>query len=40
MSVTILHEKFRDQVNVADVRIGGRRHQLVFLRGDGAQQLK
>lgn len=39
IAVTLLQERFTDQVNVATVRIDGRRAQLVFLRGDAAQAL-
>lgn len=39
LAVTVLHEQFTDQVNVAAVRIDGRRAQLVFLKGDAAQGL-
>ena len=40
VQVTILQEKFTDQVNVVDVRVGGRRQQLVFVRGDEAQAVE
>ncbi|MEP6590017.1 MAG: hypothetical protein ABJC19_02435 [Gemmatimonadota bacterium] len=39
LSVTLLQERFSDQVNVALVRIDGRRAQLVYLKGDPAQAL-
>ena len=39
IALTLLQEKFADQVNVVDARIQGRRAQLVFLRGDGPQLL-
>lgn len=39
LAVTLLQERYADQVNVAEVRIDGRRGQLVFLRGDAAQVL-
>lgn len=39
IALTLLQERFSDQVNVVDARIQGRRAQLVFLRGDGSQVL-
>jgi hypothetical protein len=39
IALTLLQERFADQVNVVDVRVPGRRAQLVFLRGDGPQSL-
>ncbi len=39
IGVTLLQERFPDQVNVAAILIDGRRAQLVFLRGDAAQAL-
>ena len=39
LDYALLHERFADQVNVAAVRIDGRRAQLVFLKGDRAQGL-
>jgi hypothetical protein len=39
IALTLLQEKFGDQVNVVDARVAGRRAQLVFLRGDGPQPL-
>lgn len=39
LQVTLLQEKFADQVNVADVRNAGGKQQLVYLGGDDAQRL-
>ena len=39
IALTLLQERFPDQVNVVDARIQGKRAQLVFLRGDGPQLL-
>jgi hypothetical protein len=39
LAVTLLQEKFPDQVNVASVQVAGRTRQLVFLRGDASQVL-
>ena len=39
IAVTLLQEKFTDQVNVVDVRAPGGRAQLVFLHGDPPQVL-
>ena len=39
LALTLLQERFPDQVNVVDARVQGRRAQLVFLRGDGPQLL-
>lgn len=39
IALTLLQERFSDQVNVVDARVQGRRAQLVFLRGDGPQAL-
>ena len=39
IALTLLQDRFADQVNVVDARIQGRRAQLVFLRGDGSQLL-
>lgn len=39
LAVTVLQERFADQVNVAAVQIDGRRAQLVFLKGDPPQSL-
>ncbi len=39
LQVTLLHEKFDDQVNVVDTRNAGGKQQLVYLRGDDAQLL-
>lgn len=39
IALTLLQEKFADQVNVVDARVQGRRAQLVFLRGDASQAL-
>jgi hypothetical protein len=39
IALTLLQERFADQVNVVDARVQGRRAQLVFLRGDGQQAL-
>ncbi|MES2123386.1 MAG: hypothetical protein V4503_01735 [Gemmatimonadota bacterium] len=39
LAVTVLQERFSDQVNVALALIDGRRAQLVYLRGDAAQVL-
>ena len=39
IALTLLQERFSDQVNVIDARVLGRRAQLVFLRGDGPQAL-
>lgn len=39
LGVTMLQERYNDQVNVAEARIDGRRAQLVFLKGDTPQAL-
>jgi hypothetical protein len=39
IAVTLLQEKFTDQVNVVEVRAPGGRAQLVFLHGDRPQVL-
>lgn len=39
IAITLLQERFIDQVNVASIRVDGRRAQLVFLRGDASQAL-
>ncbi len=39
LQVTLLQEKFADQVNVVDVRNAGGKQQLVYLEGDVAQRL-
>ncbi len=39
IALTLLQERFPDQVNVVDARVPGHRAQLVFLRGDGPQAL-
>lgn len=39
VQVTILQEKFTDQVNVVDARVNGRRQQFVFVGGDPSQVL-
>ena len=39
IALSVLQERYPDQVNVVDARIEGRRAQLVFLRGDAAQAL-
>jgi hypothetical protein len=39
LDVTLLQEKFPDQVNVALVTVAGRSSQLVFLKGDASQAL-
>jgi hypothetical protein len=39
LQVTLLQEKFADQVNVVEVRNAGGKQQLVYLGGDVAQRL-
>ncbi len=39
LQVTLLQEKFADQVNVVDVKNAGGKQQLVYLGGDDAQRL-
>lgn len=39
VQVTILQDKFDDQVNVVDARLGPVRQQMVFVGGDSAQRL-
>lgn len=39
IGLTLLQDRFPDQVDVVDARVEGRRAQLVFLRGDGPQAL-
>ncbi len=39
LAVTVLQERFDDQVNVVEARIDGRRRTLVFLSGEAAQLL-
>lgn len=39
VAVTVLQERFDDQVNVLEARIDGRRSTLVFLLGEAAQRL-
>jgi hypothetical protein len=39
IALTLLQERFPDEVNVVDARLPGHRAQLVFLRGDGPQAL-
>lgn len=39
LQVTLLQEKFADQVNVADVHNVGGKQQLVYLAGDNAQPI-
>ncbi len=40
MQVTILQERFDDQVNVVDARVSRKQQQLVFVTGDGPQELR
>ena len=39
IAVTLLQERYPDQVNVVDAQVGGRHAQLLFLRGDPPQAL-
>ena len=39
IAVTLMQERFPDQVNVVDAQLPGKRAQLVLLRGDGPQAL-
>ncbi|MEO5824317.1 MAG: DUF6702 family protein [Gemmatimonadales bacterium] len=39
LQVTLLQEKFADQVNVVDVRNAGGKQQLIYVGGDDAQRL-
>ena len=39
ITVTLLQDRYPDQVDVVDARVQGRRAQLLFLRGDPAQAL-
>lgn len=40
LRVTILQERFDDQVNVVDAQVSSQQQQLVFVSGDGPQELR